>query len=1795
MEKIQRFKKRSGTTDKGKEYEDVVLANLVLNLVRDQKVTNFHISSNDAEFGAFDDIVIKLEPEKGHERHVKAVQLKHTDTKTLCTKNLGSKKGDFSIKRYFQSFQEIEKDADEFILFTNRSFKYNDNAKFELEEEGFFVKPVKVKASAELSEKLNCAYQFEVVEENWNIEMLLKIQEYQRFFAKFYLYVDQENVEKMKKTAAEKFTRTYSSSVEIFERFLKIVSEWNMQDGNKEMLNKVWMQRVLALQLLFPKIEPLSFGTVNDNMKVFRKAISSFAITLFKNKSCEIVKQLWGDVAKEENIDFKELNIVRKRYLSNIRHITASNIDNIDPNAFTQLLWLMDMCPLILRECENVEKAIQLCPNKKFILVGEGKFEEWMKKYSVFQQLSNLNKDSELREQIMQNFTISVQGKEALDLVTATGSDEKFLDNLTTDNLVEMLNGPCRIGGEKETLPEPYIERYLSRNVVNITYLEKVHENTVVVLNCANNFDKAKDILDKCTLVDIDKFLQTVENLTNSEDSMLKSNPYTYSGNFNVNKSIYANADFVGNRKKNQSSEFNESKLNPDKSKFTKAIYVGNRNYDDVELQQIFNENKQFHYFQLLSDGNLEWIKSRGDVSDLEGYKLTNQSMEENTLWSCRLDNHLNLITGDPGMGKSELMKSFKNKCPPKYWTVIISPKDVNLFFHNTSYPKTANYTDLFEKFIAKEKCRSLSKLDRDFFEMCVKKNDVIYVWDALDEILSKHFDFVLNIILDLSKKYSRQWVTSRRHLKTHLEKKFNLASLSINQFSEQEQQQYIRKRLKSFIFEDEIDMALEKIKSSFEVVEHVDILGIPLQVFMLTELFRENSEKYLKLMDNTFLLTDLYDYFIDEKFNNFYKDKIEFDFQNPQVERIVRGEKQRALDLYENVAFKVIFPEEILHRLNIDYEKCVEQILVSYAGPGLVNEFQNNVPHFIHNSFAEYLVAIYFSKNINNVKDLVADILFDAKYNNVRFFFDMLLAKNSEAHIAVLYKDYITLKSYDDEILTRKDECGRSALHLISSWGQRHPPVKITCVNGEYIVHEDGNLGNKPENKEYFETITYLQRMNDAGERDMLLLGTPLSYARKSESLGAEIKLLQTNKNELQESCADVEIINILYYSALLGYDDVCKLFTVEELNHFWCGMKFVTAQYAETPLLLACEIGNLKIVHCFIQSGVEVNRANKNGATPLYVACFHGHDKVVKYLVTVGAEINRTDNNGLTPLYIASEMGYEEVVKYLMTVGADINHATNEGWTPLHVASFDGHQKIVKYLVTVGADINRANNSGLTPLYVASENGNERVVEYLVTVGAEINRGNNNGLTPLYVASENGHQKVVEDLATIGAEINRATKDGWTPLHVASGNGQENVVKYLVTIDAEINRGNNDGLTPLHAASFHGHIKVVEYLVTVGAEINRANDYGLTPLYVASENGHEEIVKYLVTIGADINRANTNGWTPLHVACFDGHEKVIKYLTTVGAQVNRPNNKGLTPLFIASENGHDQVVEYLATVGADINRGSNKGYTPLFIASQNSHERVVEHLVTIGAEINRPTNNGFTPLYIACEMGHEKIVKYLAIVGAEINHATNDGWTPLHVACFDGHRKIVKHLAVAGAEINRANNNGLTPLYVASENGHAEVVEYLTTIGAEINRAQNDGWTPLHVASQNGHEYVVKYLTTFGAEINRSSNDGWTPLHVACFDGHGKVVEFLATVGAEINSANSGGWTPLCVASQNGHKYVVEYLTTMGAKINRGSVDCRSKQENIEYLTTAGAQRERPSYQIKYKKKKIFCCSVM
>ncbi|XP_063904462.1 ankyrin-3-like isoform X2 [Zophobas morio] len=1086
------------------------------------------------------------------------------------------------------------------------------------------------------------------------------------------------------------------------------------------------------------------------------------------------------------------------------------------------------------------------------------------------------------------------------------------------------------------------------------------------------------------------------------------------------------------------------------------SVFITTNACQKMQFEAICDKNKDlknYHHLRFIDADNFEWIQSKCNVSSLEEYKITDFILTEKEMLCTKLENNINLIVSNPGMGKSELMKSLKNTSPPEIWTIMMNPTDMCLFSkYLTSNNQSANLETL-QNFLLYEKYRCMDEGAKHFLQVFIKQNQVYYIWDALDEIPAESVETITSLIVELSKANHVQWITSRFQLKHLLENKFNVLSTNLCQFSEQEQITYIKKRLENVDTTEEVDQIISTVRSSFVLVEHTEILGIPLQIFMLTNLLRQDINKYFKLLCNIFILTDLYHYFVEEKMKLYFEKTVGGDFKNSLYESAIKILETAILNYHQNLALRTLFSVEFLKKLNFDIENNVEDSKEEFISVGLLTKIISKPANFIHNSFAEYFAALYFSQN-QRLSSIFVDVIFEPRYVNVRFFFDLLLAKESPPHVAVLYKNINLLEKYEHQIGSGTDAGDRSVLHVASSWGQRHPRLDVTTTADAYIVDDSGVPNVEAEKTEDLNILNYLLNTCDLSQCDMLFKMTPLLYARKSNSLVIEFKILKQLKKKLLDLPVE-HIINLLYYTAVCGYDDVIDHLNLEVSN-------FSSRQDAEL----------LKLEKKVLDARNIVNK------TLLHLASARQFEKVVKFLVIQGTSIEASDTEGATALYFASQGGYYKIVEFLVTAGAEINREKVNGVTALFVASQYGHIKVVECLLGLGADPNQQRDIGATPLHVACEFGHDEIVELLVTSGAEINLARLDGVTPLYTASHCGQIKIVKRLLALGANVNQSTDIGATPLHIACEYGHEEIIVYLVMSGAEINRGRKDGVTPLFTATQFGETKIARRLLALGADPNQQRDIGATPLHVASEFGHEEIIECLVTSGAAINCERLDGITPLFTACQFGQTKIAGRLLALGADPNQQRDIGATSLHVACEFGHEEIVKLLVTSGAEINLARLDGVTPLYTASYCGQIKVVECLLALGANINQSRDTGATPLHIACEFGHEEIIEILVASGAEINRSRVDDVTPFFVACEFGHIKVVERLLALGAHINQADNTGVTPLYIACEKGYENVVEILVASGADINLVTCFDRSPLSVALEKKHDKIVQIL---------------------------------------------------------------------------------------------------------------------
>jgi uncharacterized protein len=143
------------------------------------------------------------------------------------------------------------------------------------------------------------------------------------------------------------------------------------------------------------------------------------------------------------------------------------------------------------------------------------------------------------------------------------------------------------------------------------------------------------------------------------------------------------------------------------------------------------------------------------------------------------------------------------------------------------------------------------------------------------------------------------------------------------------------------------------------------------------------------------------------------------------------------------------------------------------------------------------------------------------------------------------------------------------------------------------------------------------------------------------------------------------------------------------------------------ETPLILACEEGQVEVVRWLVDKGAAINLRDAEGRTALGVALWGDHLTVVKLLMEGGAEPAIISGLCGSPLSKASALGRLEVVRLILghpNAKVIINHRSWWQNTALFVACSHGHANM-RALLDSGADPTIANSDGRTSMAIAKE----------------------------------------------------------------------------------------------------------------------------------------------------------------------------------------------------------------------------------------------------------------------------------------------------------------------------------------------------------------------------------------------------------------------------------------------------------------------------------------------------------
>ena len=185
---------------------------------------------------------------------------------------------------------------------------------------------------------------------------------------------------------------------------------------------------------------------------------------------------------------------------------------------------------------------------------------------------------------------------------------------------------------------------------------------------------------------------------------------------------------------------------------------------------------------------------------------------------------------------------------------------------------------------------------------------------------------------------------------------------------------------------------------------------------------------------------------------------------------------------------------------------------------------------------------------------------------------------------------------------------------------------------------------------------------------------------------------------------------------------------------------IKFKVEHPGGTPLIIACEEGELHHVELYVQfhylnpdckhltAKEMINRvgklsdgvkSTKSTWTALLTACENGHLDIVKYLHEHGGDLEICDGGGYSCLMAAVSNRHNKVVDYLLKQKVDITQSTKYGLTALHYAVINKCRNGIKMLLKadrIAEIINQKDSHGRTPLALASLSGyRDEIVELM------------------------------------------------------------------------------------------------------------------------------------------------------------------------------------------------------------------------------------------------------------------------------------------------------------------------------------------------------------------------------------------------------------------------------------------------------------------------------------------------
>lgn len=405
----------------------------------------------------------------------------------------------------------------------------------------------------------------------------------------------------------------------------------------------------------------------------------------------------------------------------------------------------------------------------------------------------------------------------------------------------------------------------------------------------------------------------------------------------------------------------------------------------DVIYSLIINTSNKI----IINDSNDEGVNPNYTPRELTRSSKTEiENFDEEKLIKRIANERTFLISDLVGSGKTETLKEltrkFKDKYP-NYWISFLTLKDNKADYLNV---KNVDIKEFMSSTILKLDSEK-NFLEKSFFNFLYNQERVIFLFDGFDEINPDCKKQVLEIFEGLRKsKKVKIWVTSRQHLEDELKKEMDTEPFKIVPLAKKQQVEYLKKSWSDVDVNDE-EFAKKLVETLTECVKGSDFFGLPLQAFLLSQIFKEKHQRSGAVQELT--LVSVFTKFFEVK-NAIWKNLMTWQNFNTVYDKSLNS-----MQIHEFIALS-LFNNDQKCMFNMSHN-IKEWSLNDIQKCGVITHDSDGKLRFVHQSLAEFLIAKFIFKFLHNLSevtsefaDLFLDMLCDNKYQVVRVFFNYMV-----------------------------------------------------------------------------------------------------------------------------------------------------------------------------------------------------------------------------------------------------------------------------------------------------------------------------------------------------------------------------------------------------------------------------------------------------------------------------------------------------------------------------------------------------------------------------------------------------------------------------------------------------------------------------------------------------------------------------------------------------------------------------------------------------------------------------------